>query len=164
MSYAGKPCISASRTDVHFNGIFRFHFTFGLFNHMKPFVTYHTRYISRAAMFTCQRFDCTFSLLISVSCRSPGGASVQAQPHQPDGECDRVSADGVRRGGPTPAPSLLVQRQPASPPNVRCRNMPTQVTRRFTQQHRPPANSATAHACNACWCVRAQVLTHQQEV
>ncbi len=71
---------------------------------------------------------------------SPGGAQVQAQPHQPDSECDRVSADGVRRGGQTSAAPLLVQRQPASPPNVRCMNTPTQGMRAFTQQcSRPPA-------------------------
>lgn len=50
---------------------------------------------------------------------SPGGAAVQAQPHQPDSERDGVSADGVWRGGPTSAPLVLVQGQPASPPNVR---------------------------------------------
>lgn len=54
-----------------------------------------------------------------------GGASVQAQPHQPDGQRDGVPADGVRRGGETSPPPFLVQRQPASPPNVRCVKTPT---------------------------------------
>lgn len=67
----------------------------------------------------CRQFSVLNSLSSSASWRSPRGASVQAQPHQPDGECDRVSADGVRRGGKTSAPTLLVQRQPASSPNVR---------------------------------------------
>lgn len=96
-------------------------------------------------------FPLHFPILFSVFCPprcSPGGATVQAQPHQPDGECNRVPADGVRCGGQTSAPPLLVQRQPASSPNVRCVNTPTQVIDSFTQQCScPPADAAATHTC-----------------
>lgn len=74
---------------------------------------------------------------------SLGGTALQTQPDQPDGQRDGVPADGVRRGGETASPPLLVQRQPASPPNVRCRRTPTPSGQAFrcTAAHNQPSIS-----------------------
>lgn len=78
-----------------------------------------------------------YNLLLSSGSCSLGGTSVQTQPNQPDGQRDGLPADGVRCGGETSPPPFLVQRQPASPPNVRCARTPTAGVARLQRRCRP---------------------------